>query len=152
MNEPTRQQPQGQSTQQKSRTGLIPARIGTNHIVKCGDATRSLTVKDLSQRKVTKDSEALTLGCLTCGKLAADLAALQADHPSAADMRKANEAHVYAFVALKGWKDTPTGEVDLDLDPKQALQQFNAISTKNRNAQVAYERSPLGLFSEPVLE
>ena len=33
---------------------------------------------------------------------------------SAADMRKANEAHVYAFVALKGWKDTPTGEVDLD--------------------------------------
>jgi hypothetical protein len=153
MNQATRQQPNQSAAQRQPRTGLIPARIGTNHIVKCGDGiTRSLTVKDLSQRKPAKDSEVPVVGCLTCGKLAPDFAALQSDHPSAAEMKKAGEAHVYAFVALKGWKDTPTGEVDLDLEPKQALAAFNAISTKNRNALAAYERSALGLFSEPVLE
>ena len=150
MNQPTRQQA---ADQHKRKTGLIAARIGTSHRVKCGDGmTRSLSVKDATQRPTGKDVEALTVGCLTCGKMGIDLSDLQSQHPPAAEMKKDREAHVYALVSLKGFKDAPAAEVDLDLDPLAARAAFNAQVTRNRNAQAAYDRSSIGLFAEPVLE
>jgi hypothetical protein len=120
----------------KKKFGMLMARIGSTHSVRCKDGqTRMLQVKDRSRLKSLDGASAL---CLTCGKEDVDFDALAALHPEHAVMVKNKETHVCAIWVEDGLKDFASKCPD----------DFGATQKEIAAALRAYETSQFGLFSE----
>jgi len=85
--------------QSPHKTGLLKMKVGSNHVIKekkRGQPGESVTVRDRGQYPEAK----MVVRCLKCRKDYKTEKEMVADHPTAAEMKEANEAHVWGF-----WSD-----------------------------------------------
>lgn len=98
------------------RFGIFPVVVGFALNRKVNGRDGAFSVRELRLFPSAK-----TIAVCSCGKEAKTVEALLRDHPSTAELVKAQQAHVYAL-----WSDDPTVAIDDKADDESAKAQKRA--------------------------